>query len=283
MINDSVPQLPPRPANAHKGSFGAILVVGGHATMVGAPCFVAMGALRVGCGLVRLAVPPQILTACLGVVPSVIGIPRDATHAQVMTAIDAQTIIAAGPGLGLGRDEEALIQRLMTADRPLVLDGDGLTHLAHLGTAVLPRQAPLILTPHLSEYGRLAAAWGLAALNNDSPADERRTAAMALARATKAVVVLKGHGTVVSDGADCWTCTAGNSALAIPGSGDVLTGVIAGLLGQGMRPFAAATLGAQLHGMAGDLWAECRPFGMLASELAALIPDAASALSLPQA
>lgn len=289
MSDDVIATLPIRLWNGHKGTFGTVLVVAGQATMIGAPCFVAVGALRIGCGLVRLALPPEILSACLGIVPSAIGVPRTADHAQITAEIDHQTVIAAGPGLGLGSAEESLIHSFLQIDRPLVIDGDGLTHLSKLGTTALkdqhsnckiPRQAPLILTPHPGEYARLASTWGTAPLRDDASDGERKECAKELAIATQSIVVLKGHGTVVSDGVESWTCTVGNPALAIPGSGDVLTGIIAGLLSQGLRGHEAAILGVHLHGLAGDRWAEQRPFGMLALELAALIPEVARNFSL---
>jgi len=289
MSDDVISMLPIRPWNGHKTTFGTVLVVGGQATMIGAPCFVAAGALRIGCGLVRLALPPEIISTCLGIVPSAIGIPRGADHTRVLAEIEAQTVIAAGPGLGMGIAEESLIHHVLKTDCPLVLDGDGLTHLSYLGPTALcdprsvmkrPRQAPLILTPHLGEYARLASTWGTLPLRIDATDGERRSAAKELARATHSVVVLKGHATVVSDGVDSWTCSVGNSALAIPGSGDVLTGIIAGLLSQGLQGHEAAILGVHLHGLAGDRWVEQRPFGMLALELAALIPEVARNFTL---
>lgn len=289
MSADVISMLPIRPWNGHKTTFGSVLVVGGQATMVGAPCFVAAGALRSGCGMVHLAVPPEIISTCLGIVPSAIGVLRGSHHSLTLDKFSPQTVVAAGPGLGLGIAEEALIQQILRSDCPVVLDGDGLTHLSFLGPTALrvhhsspkaSRAAPLILTPHPGEYARLAETWGTTPLSDDAPDSERRSAAKELARATHSIVVLKGHGTVVSNGVDIWTCASGNSALAIPGSGDVLTGVIAGLLSQGLQGHEAAILGVHLHGLAGDRWVEQRPFGMMALELAALIPEVARNFSL---
>lgn len=276
---DQLPRLPPRPEDGHKGTFGTVLVVAGQATMVGAPCFVAAGALRSGCGLVRMALPPALMTTCLGLVPSAIGVPRaDLPGSIAQLAAEgsgAHTVIAAGPGLGLGDDAAREIALVLSAAVPLVLDGTGLTHLARHDPAALERSAALILTPHPGEYARLAEAWGIPPLPTDPSAGERYRAALQLARVAGAVVVLKGHGTVVSNGVDCWTCPVGTNVLAIPGSGDVLTGVIAGLLAQGMSAFDAAVLGVRLHALAGELWAARWPFGLLAFDLAALIPEAA--------
>jgi hydroxyethylthiazole kinase-like uncharacterized protein yjeF len=275
MADDLLPALPPRPDHAHKGSFGTVLVVAGQATMIGAPTFVALGALRSGCGLVRLAAPPGILTACLTLVPSAIGVVRSDDPAELLGGIADGTVVIAGPGLGLGGGEQALVAALLHSGHRLVLDGDGLTLLARLGRGARRSGAPLVLTPHAGEYARLAAAWGTPELGAQAGDEDRRAACRALAAATGAVVVLKGHRTVVADGDQTWTCQVGNPALAIPGSGDVLGGALGGLMAQGLEEAPAARAAVQLHGLAGDLRAASRPFGLLASELAALIPEAA--------
>ncbi len=275
MADDLLPALPPRPDHAHKGSFGTVLVIAGQATMIGAPSFVALGALRSGCGLVRLAAPAPILAACLALVPSAIGVVRNDDPAALLGGLEDATVVDAGPGLGLGAPEQALVAALLQSRHRLVLDGDGLTLLARLGRGARSPGRILVLTPHPGEYARLAAAWGTATLGG-SPADEaRRAAGRELAVATGAVVVLKGHRTVVADGELTWTCQVGNPALAIPGSGDVLSGVLGGLLAQGLAAGPAARAAVQLHALAGDLWSAGRPFGLIAGELAALIPEAA--------
>src|SRR5271154_1142734 len=109
MADDLLPPLPPPPDHAHKGTFGTVLVVAGQATMIGAPSFVAQGALRSGCGLVRLAAAPEILTACLTLVPSGIGGVRSDAPAALLATVDGATVVAAGPGLGLGGGEQALV------------------------------------------------------------------------------------------------------------------------------------------------------------------------------
>jgi hydroxyethylthiazole kinase-like uncharacterized protein yjeF len=277
MADHLLPPLPPRAERSFKGSFGTVLVVAGQATMIGAPTFVALGALRSGCGLVRLAAPAGILTACLAMVPSAIGVVRGDDPATLLGTVDGATVIAAGPGLGLENAEQALVAALLQSGNRLVLDGDGLTLLARLGCGARPQRASLILTPHPGEYARLAATWGTATLSATADDEARSAACRELAGATGAVVVLKGHHTVVSDGGPAWICRVGNPALAIPGSGDVLCGVIAGLMAQGLAAAPSARAAVQLHGLAGDLWAASRPFGLLAGELAALIPEAARA------
>jgi len=258
-----------------------VVVIGGHATMVGAPCFVALGALRAGCGSVRLAVSDEIMTACLTMVPSAIGLPRPADAMPAMDGL-AGAVIAAGPGLGLAEGQRRLIGQVLRSPHPLVLDGDGLTHLAHSGTHPATRSAPLVLTPHLGEYGRLAAAWSLPELAITASDEERRAAARQLAASSGAVVVIKGHRSVVATAQESWICRSGSAALAIPGSGDVLSGVISALMAQGMPAYDATRLGTHLHGMAGDRWAETRPFGLLAADLAELIPEVAHSYALLQ-
>lgn len=276
----AIPPLPPRSAEGFKNTFGTVVVVAGSRTMIGAPCFVARGALRIGCGLVRLAVPDEILIACLTVIPSAIGMTIGAEGvAHQVTHLNTGAVIAAGPGLGLDQHQQILVSDLLSSSHALVLDGDGLTHLAHLGAALARRQAAFVITPHPGEYGRIANRWGLPALSSHATIQEREHAAARLAQMLGAVVVLKGYRTAVAHGQSVWTCATGNDTLAIPGSGDVLTGIISGLMAQGMHPFEAARLGVHVHGLAGDLWAKHRPFGLLAVELADLIPQVAAALA----
>ena len=158
----------------------------------------------------------------------------------------------------------------------MVLDADGLNLLAASGRILgtqNPRPKDLVLTPHPGEFARLAAPLGIPQRPRSDR--DRGSAAAALARAHGAVVVLKGRGTAVSDGDRLYMNTTGNPAMATAGSGDVLTGLIAALLAQGLGGFEAAVLGTYLHGFAGDLWEqEHGPSGLTARDLAALLPAA---------
>jgi NAD(P)H-hydrate epimerase len=178
-----------------------------------------------------------------------------------------------GPGLGQSPQARKLVTALVADPRPAVIDADGLNLLAGLSPPAAAVSATRVLTPHPGEYRRLAQPLGLEASPVD--ADARPLAATELAQAYDAVVALKGHATVVTDGRKLFTNETGNPAMSTAGSGDVLTGVVASLMAQGMGPFEAAVLGVHTHGLAGDLWAaDHGPAGMLARELADRIPPA---------
>lgn len=273
-----VPPIPPRPDDAHKGTFGTVIVIGGCDSMMGAPALCASGALRSGAGLVKVAVPAAVLPVALGIEPAATGIilsedTADSLHSLDQADPNGQAILAVGPGMGQSKQTRALLEQLLSGNRSIVLDADGLNLFAATGKARPQPGPPLVMTPHPGEYLRLAKPLGIT-LNPTNPAT-RPAAAAQLALAQHCVVVLKGQLSVVSDGQSIYVNTTGNPALATAGSGDVLTGVIASLIGQGMDPFDAAVLGVYLHGLAADLWAERHgTSGLTARDLANLLPDA---------
>lgn len=275
--------LPPRPVDGHKGTFGTVLVVGGCDTstslMVGGPAFAALGALRSGAGRCILATPRSMLAEALTVAPSATGLPLDAEIEQAVSQLDASRAAVqsrvVGPGLGCSAWSEAVVASQLGLDGPpLVLDADGLNLLAARPAMLMEGSRSMILTPHPGEYARLADAFNLPAAGEDDAS--RRTAAAALAKRLGGVAVLKGRGTVASDGERTWTCEAGSVALATAGSGDVLAGLLAGLLAQvdeGMDLLATAILGTWLHAVAGERWASSHADrGLLAAELAEAVP-----------
>lgn len=283
-----LPKLPPRPADGHKGTFGTVVVIGGSEGFIGAPALCAAGALRSGVGLARIAAPPQILPFVLTVEPSATGIARDASPTEALSALEladpeGRAVLAVGPGLGQCAELRELVVRLLGGRRPMVLDADGLNNFAaaleadrQLRLDRSPGSAPLVLTPHPGEFRRLARPLGLIASPTDSAS--RPDAARELARACRAVVVLKGQQTVISDGESQIVNRTGNVALATAGTGDVLTGIIASLMAQGLSALEAAVLGAHLHGLAGDLWSRRHGLaGLTAMELARLLPEAMEA------
>ncbi len=306
-MNGDLPPLPPRPGDGHKGTFGTVCVLGGQAAapqvMLGGPALAAIAALRTGAGLTVLAVPQPLLHAALSVAPSATGLalPVD-RHGRLQPSEVAELLdqylpqyecLAAGPGFGADEPQRRIMVRLITrADLPMVIDADALNALSHMAEVQRDFRAQAVLTPHPGEYKRLAAALRIEADPVDRAA--RPAAAQELARRLGCVVVLKGPGTVVSDGINTWTNTTGNVALATAGTGDVLTGVIAALIAQhyiahqtgGSAPRAAehpnalslydcARLGVYLHGLAADRWAARHgAAGMLAMDLADEIPDA---------
>lgn len=276
-----IPPPPSRPDDAHKGTFGTVIVLGGCDTMIGAPALCARAALRSGVGLVKVACPPDVLPFVLTIEPSATGIAIGDEPAEVLAQLDLadpdkKAVLAVGPGLGQRSVRGELVEALLAGPRAIVLDADGLNLLAKRlrsgGDAIEPA-APLVLTPHPGEYKRLASALGIDAdpLGDDA---ERGRAAALLAQRLSAVVVLKGHRTVISDGRRSAFNTTGNPALATAGSGDVLTGLTASLLAQGMEGFDAARLGAYTHGSAADQWMKKHgDRGLRAIELADLLPQ----------
>ncbi|MEX2673666.1 MAG: NAD(P)H-hydrate dehydratase [Phycisphaeraceae bacterium] len=270
----TLPALPQRPADGHKGTFGTVIVVGGSPTMLGAPALAAGSALRSGAGLCKIATHAAILPFCLTIEPSATGmiLPDDPADFEAFAAqFDARTVLAVGPGLGTGDHQTQLLARLLQTDRPAVLDADALNTLA-AQTQPIRRDAPTVLTPHPGEYQRLADAAGIT-LSGTDPA-QRPQAAQALAAHHYAVVVLKGSRTIVADADRTHHNTTGNVALATAGSGDVLTGLIASLIAQKMPAYEAAALAVHLHGLAADLWAAAHGnAGLTAKALMQQLPD----------
>lgn len=274
------PSPPPRPIDGHKGTFGTVIVVGGSDTMVGAPALCATAAFRAGAGLVKIAAPADVMRLALTIEPSATGVPLRGDEGQLLWAIndadhDAKAVLAIGPGMGEGEAARLLVLTLLHGRRSIVLDADGLNFLAGTGKPRPPIEytPELVLTPHPGEFRRLAEPLGI----TESPVDPatRPAAARRLAIAHRAVVVLKGRSTVVTDGTRVYVNGTGNPALATAGTGDTLTGCIAALMAQGTDAFGAAALGVHAHGAAGDDWArEHGERGMLARDLADRLPRA---------
>lgn len=288
----SLPLLPPRPATGHKGTFGTVLIVGGSAgdvRMIGAPALAACGAARAGAGLVQILAPAPIIDAVIGAALFAIGVavpvasgdlmdPQAAVLSFDRIAATASSIVI-GPGLGAGPAVSALALRAITQDAvPVVIDADAINELATHPEIWKDLRAPAVLTPHPGEFVRLERAVKSNS-NGSIPAtdDEREERCAALAQRLGAVVVLKGAGTIVSDGTRVWRCDAGHPCLATGGTGDVLAGVIGGLIAATGSPcdcFILAAIAVMAHARAGETWARTRgaSAGMLATELAELIP-----------
>jgi NAD(P)H-hydrate epimerase len=290
---DTLPSTPARPADAHKGTFGRVLVIGGSRGMSGAPSLAGLGALRGGAGLVYVAVPSEILPIVAAIEPSYLTIPlaTDEEHgclsAEGLTglrkACEEKDAIALGPGLGTSRGVAAIVNSLFTGlPQPMVVDADALNMLAGVGAssplalALSPEgrgdravRGPRILTPHPGEFARLIGS-DIATVQS-----QRTKLAAEFAADHGVIVVLKGQGTVITDGDRVVINRTGNPGMATGGSGDVLTGLIAALLAQRMPPFEAAQLGAHLHGLAGDLAAaELSQPGLIASDLPRFLTQA---------
>ncbi|MBM4004943.1 MAG: NAD(P)H-hydrate dehydratase [Planctomycetes bacterium] len=285
-MNPLIPLLPARDRQSHKGDYGRVLLIGGSRGMSGAIGLAGIAALRSGAGLVRLAVPNSILEIVAGYEPSymTVSLPDDdqgrivaAAREQLQEQLSTATCVVCGPGLGRSRGVDTLVHWLYTTvTQPLVLDADALNALAEQ-PATLPRAAgPRILTPHPGEFRRLASG-----RFEDCPDEDRL---QRLAAEWRVTVVLKGFPTRLSDGVRDAAAAVGNPGMATGGAGDVLTGVIAGLLGQGLSAWDAALLGVHVHGAAGDLAAEeLGQAGMIASDLPRYLPGALRRYSEPNA
>jgi NAD(P)H-hydrate epimerase len=303
----TVPSLPKRAAHAHKGDFGRVLVIGGSTGMVGAPALVGWAALRSGAGLVTLAVPTSIQQTVASFNPCPTSMPLPETPTGQIDPIAARKafqsaglldaapaghppdVIVIGPGIGPGSGNYGYqLWELINAFRngpltPAVIDADAL-NLAHRCTPQSPSgwdgqyHFRTIITPHPGELARMH---GLS--TRDIQADREgfavRTAHMMSSRRSdpdyRTVVVLKGAGTIVTDGARLYTNRTGNPGMATGGSGDVLSGVIGALIGQGMDTFEAAVAGVHLHGLAGDLAArKLGQVSLIATDLITHLPEA---------
>lgn len=262
----NIPILPRRIATGHKGTYGTVLGIGGSRGMAGAVALAGRSALLAGAGLVRLAVPDPILETVAGFYPEPTTIPcladrkgRFASDAwkTLLRQSESATVVFLGPGLGRSFGLNRLVFRfLRQLEKPVVVDADALNALADIESVADIFQAgenrPTVLTPHSGEFARLT---GQPTPPENCPL-ERREAATEFARKRNVVLVLKGHETITTDGDRVAVNTTGNPGMATGGSGDVLTGVIASLIGQGLPVYDAARLGVFLHGLAGDLAAD---------------------------
>ena len=281
-IDPTLPVLPPRPPDAHKGTFGTALIVGGSRGMTGAAALAGMAALRGGAGLVRVAVPDRCLETVASHEPSYMTVPlpcdvegriSGAAHARIVELAHAATVVAIGPGLGRSPDLDRMIQQLYNEiELPMVCDADALNALSADRDALAQHAGPRIFTPHPGEFARL--------VGENYPAEEREVAARELAARCNVVVVLKGHRTFVTDGRRHWHNSTGNPGMATGGSGDSLTGLITALACQHLEPYEAARLGVYLHGLAGDLAAkELGEASLIASDIVRFLPAAMKAIS----
>ncbi len=325
----SIPVLPPRAVDAHKGSFGRVLVVGGCRRMSGAVAMATMSALRGGAGLAEFACPASVQPIVAGVVTCAVSMPLScdaagdiapSAVAEVAERARAADVIAVGPGFDVGIVQQQVIRLLLEQEKPLVIDADGLNNLGKIDGWASLRRCPLILTPHPGEFSRLTGKpmaeiqsnreemavaavreWaeqcgtGILPVSDAGVPPARggsilpprsgqtagkmpaaRTAGTAMPPSTPPLVlVLKGSGTVVTDGSRIYVNTTGNPGMATGGSGDILTGLTAALVGQHLTPFDAACLAVYCHGRAGDLAAaKLGQPSLIATDLLDYLPQA---------
>lgn len=248
--------LPSRPADTHKGDLGHVLVIGGETGMAGAAVLAGKAALRSGSGLVSLATRSAHAALAVSVQPELMAHGAE-TLDELDALIERADVIALGPGLGQGEWSRAMYRRALDSGLPLVLDADGLNLLAQSDQ----QAGRWVLTPHPGEAARLLKT-SVAEVQADRFASARE-----LARRFEAVVVLKGHGSLIADPrGQVAVCPYGNPAMATAGMGDALTGIIASLIGQGLGLYHAARCGLMVHALAGDAAAAKRR-QILASDL----------------
>jgi hydroxyethylthiazole kinase-like uncharacterized protein yjeF len=271
--------LPAREPGTHKGDYGHALLVAGSNGKAGAAILAARSAVRAGAGLVTVAVPePIVQTVDLGSIESMTlelpsspaGQITEAAADAVLEAAEGKAVLALGPGLGQEPGTAAAIRQIaLDSLLPLVLDADGLNAFAGRAGELALRRSETVLTPHPGELGRLL----------DIPTAEvqadRIAAARRAAEETEAIVVLKGSLTLVASGRAVFVNPTGNPGMATGGTGDVLTGLIAGLLAQGLDALDATLLGVYLHGLAGDIAAGFQgETALAAGDLIDALPEA---------
>lgn len=264
--------LPERDPFGHKGSFGKVLLLCGSRGFTGAAYLAAMGALRSGAGLVYLGVPESIYAIeavklnepVVFPLPDVDGKLSAEAIPQILNRLPAMDAILIGCGLGISEGTLAVVKAVLeTAVCPVVLDADGINVLSGHMDILRGRQYPTILTPHDGEFRRVGGSVG----------DDRMASAGAFASEFGCVLLLKGHRTCITDGQTGYVNGTGNSGMAVGGSGDVLAGILTGLLGQGIEPLKAAACAAWLHGAAGDLCAsELGQYAMLPTDMLSALP-----------
>jgi len=263
----------PRPSEAHKGDFGRLLVVGGSDVFSGAPTLVALAALRTGVDLTYIAAPHKTAYAISSMSPNLITIKLDGDYlnprnvAIIKRYLNVSTAVVMGPGLGLHTEtKEAvreIVQPIEEAKIPFLLDADGLKAFAEFKRKV---SSPLVLTPHAGEYRILT--------GRELPKDlkERAEEVKKTSEQLGAVILLKGHVDLISNGKQVKLNFTGNPGMTVGGTGDVLSGIVGALLAQGADPFEAAVAGAFINGAAGDFVQSEKGYHMVPTDIIDWIP-----------
>ena len=274
--------LPPRPARAHKGDFGRVLVLAGSIEYPGAALLAALGAMRAGAGVVRVATAESVAARVAGAIPELTwmaldeeapGLIAPGGWRRVTTEAGRYDAVVIGPGLGSQPSTRRRARQLISAlTVPAVIDADGLNALADGPRWWQTMHGPAILTPHPGEFARLTGEPAPPADDDDA----RAASALDAAARWETVVVLKGARTVVADpGGSVLASAVATPALATAGSGDVLAGAIGAFLAAGLEPMAAAACGVAVHGAAGLIAADrIGSAGVMAKDIATLLPEA---------
>ena len=275
------PLVGPRPLAANKGNFGHVLVIGGAVGKAGSVAMAGMAALRSGAGLSTVATPKSVLATVAGFHPEVMTEPLDETYAGTISTragermdalIKGMTVLAVGPGISRNPETSDFVRSLVVKTKtPLVLDADGLNAFEGRASELNGKGCTLVITPHPGEMARLTGST-VAAVQRD-----RINVARTFAREHELIVVLKGHRTLIAqpDGT-VWVNTTGNPGMATGGTGDILTGMVAGLIAQNREHIVEAVIAAvHLHGLAGDVARESMgEHSLVATDLVRALPEA---------
>ncbi|UCC95378.1 MAG: NAD(P)H-hydrate dehydratase [Candidatus Omnitrophota bacterium] len=272
-------QLRKRKFDTHKGDYGYVFVLGGSPGLTGAVCLCANAALRMGAGLIKVGIPQSLNSIFEAKLTEVMSMPlydvsgylSERAFVQIGELDEKVDVYAIGCGASLHHSTKKLILKVISQiEKPLVVDADGINSLAGCLAVLKKRKTKnLVLTPHLGEFSRL--------LKLDRATIKRRRKELLKQFALKynLTLVLKGYRTLVSDGRRLFENNSGNPGMATAGMGDVLTGIIAGLLAQGLESFEAAQLGVYLHGLAADLAAREKTENcLIASDVIDYLPKA---------
>jgi hydroxyethylthiazole kinase-like uncharacterized protein yjeF len=274
---NSRPQLFPRKKNSHKYDYGAISMIAGSQGMIGAGLMSSSACLRAGAGMVSTWVPENIYEITAAQMPWEVMVKPYAPGQLVSELADYRaSAYVFGPGVGRQTDQSDLLRWLVQSGKPVVIDADGLYHLAQNKSILKGHRGDIILTPHAGEFCRLCG------IDKAEYSENSMAAGAAFAAEYQVILVLKGYHTRIfvprgedPDRCEIWFNTTGNPGMATAGSGDVLTGIIAGLLSQTQNAADAAKLGVYLHGLAGDIFAEKNGMCALnATDLIAMLPQA---------
>jgi len=263
----------PRLPTAHKGDFGRLLVIGGSEVFSGAPALVASAAYRTGVDLVHIAAPSKTAYAISSMSPDYMTIKLEGDHLNPPNAtalasyLKKSTAVAMGPGLGLHKETKEFVREMIRnaemVKTPLLLDADALKAFAEFKRRV---KAPLVLTPHAGEYRILTGS------NVADDIAKRAAEVQKTAKELNAVILLKGNTDIISDGERIKFNFTGNPGMTVGGTGDVLSGIVAAFLAQGVDAFEAAVAAAFINGAAGDFTASEKGFHMVATDLLDWIP-----------
>jgi len=280
MVHEHIEKMPVRRADSHKRDYGRVFVVAGSPGMTGAAFLCSQGALLSGSGLVTCGIPESLNRIMETKLTEVMTLPLAETgdgslglkaKEKILDFSKKCDVIAIGPGLGAGSQTRALVRDLIgSTEQPVVLDADGINALEGELEPLRKRGYRTVITPHPGEMARLMGK------DTGEVQSNRTDIAKSVAEVTGTVVCLKGHHTVVADPEGMiYVNETGNSGMATGGTGDVLTGMIASFIGQGVDDFSAAVSAVYLHGLAGDIAAEKKgQFSMIASNVLECISDA---------